>query len=338
MTEKRKLRAGVIGLGVGEKHIEGYTADPRCEVVRICDFDEAKLTDVAGRHPGPETTLRPEDVLNDPEIDVVSIASYDNDHRDQVVAALEAGKHVFVEKPLCLFEEELEDIAAVLKAHPNLKLSSNLILRKSPRFVALRDRILNAELGDIYYVEGDYNYGRLHKITEGWRGDIPFYSVVHGGSIHLIDLLQWLTGKRVTEVTAMGAKMATRDTRYRFDDTVAALMRFQDGSIGKVTANFPCVFPHFHNLSIYGTQASFVQSHNGGASFYQTRDPEVPPRPVEEAYPGAAKGDMLARFISSIAEGGDPEVTAQDVMDAMAVSLAIETSNRLGKTVEVRYH
>jgi len=337
MSETRKLRAGVIGLGVGEKHIDGYTLDPRCEVVGICDIDADKLAEVSSRHAQIPTTQNPLDILSDPAIDVVSIASYDDAHRDQVVMAAENGKHIFVEKPLCLHDEEFADIAAALGARPELKLSSNLILRRCPRFVTLRERVRKGELGDVYYAEGDYNYGRMHKITEGWRGEVPFYSVAHGGAIHLIDLLMWITGDRVREVTAMGTNIATRGTAYRYNDTIAALLRFESGAVGKVTSNYSCMFPHFHNLTIYGTEATFVHNHNGGAALYQSRDPDVTPAAVTDAYPGAAKGDMIPQFVASILDGGEPEVTKQEVFDAMAVSLAIEQSNQLNKPVEVCY-
>lgn len=331
------LRAAVIGLGVGEKHIDGYRQDFRCEVVAICDVNPDKLADVSSRHPCIPTTRNPLDILDDPTIDVVSIASYDNAHHEQVVRAAKNGKHIFVEKPLCLHDEEFADIVMAMNERPLLKLSSNLILRKCPRFITLRDRIRVGELGNVYYVEGDYNYGRLHKITEGWRGEIPFYSVAHGGSIHLVDLLLWMTGDRVREVTAMGTNIATRNTPYRYNDTIAALLRFESGAIGKITSNYSCVFPHFHNVTIYGTNATFVQNHSGGAALYQTRDPNVAPSPVTDAYPGAAKGDMIPRFVSAILDGGEPEVTKQEVFDAMAISLAIEKSNQLNKPVEVLY-
>ncbi len=102
------LRAAVIGLGVGEQHISGYESDSRCTVTTLCDFDAFKLAQVASRHPGKNLAQSAEDVLADPEIDVVSIATYEDIHCEQVVAAVKTGKHVFVEKPLCLSFAELE--------------------------------------------------------------------------------------------------------------------------------------------------------------------------------------------------------------------------------------
>jgi predicted dehydrogenase len=336
MSGSAQINAGVIGLGVGERHIAGYEASGRCRVVALCDIDPARLDEVAARHPGRRTTTSPADILEDPSIGVVSIASYDDAHAAQVVAAIEAGKHVFVEKPLCLTRGELDAIAAAAVRHPSCRLSSNLILRLAPRFVELRRRLGAGEFGRIYYLEGDYDYGRVHKITEGWRSRVPGYSVVHGGAIHLIDLLLWLSGGRVEEVFAYGNRIATEGTSFRRSDLVAALLRFRDGTVAKVTANFASVAPHHHRLSVYGTARTFEQSHTG-AAYFSSRDPAAAPEPVIDSYPGVAKGDMLQSFIGYILDGTAPDVTMAEVFDTMAVSLAIEESLESGQPVNVKY-
>ena len=106
-------------------------------------------------------------VLADADIDLVSICSYDDAHAEQVLAALEAGKHVFVEKPLCVTRTECDAIRAAHAVRPHLELGTNLVLWRSPRFVELRRRIRAGDMGTVYLVEGDYNYGRLEKLTEG---------------------------------------------------------------------------------------------------------------------------------------------------------------------------
>lgn len=324
-----KLRAAVIGLGVGEQHIAGYESDSRCEVTTLCDFDASKLAQVASRHPGKNLAHSAEDVLINPDIDVVSIATYEDMHCEQVVAAVETGKHVFVEKPLCLSFAELERIVSSLKSHPQVRLSSNLILRKTPRFIELKRQVEEGCLGDLYYLEGDYDYGRLHKLTDGWRGQLTGYSVVHGGGIHLIDLLCWLHDDVVAEVFAYGNKTFTQGTVFRGNDLVVALLRFKKGLVAKITANFGCVAPHFHRLSVYGSLGTFQQSHSG-ASYLFSRDAQVSPTAINDAYPGSAKGDMLPSFVRSILDGTTPDVTAQEVIDVMSVSLAVERSLSTG--------
>ena len=205
----KRLRAGVIGLGVGEEHIAGYQSHPDCAVVALCDFSDEKLRTVGAKYPGIRLSSQAGEVLQDPEIDVVSIASYDNYHYEQIVQAINYDKHIFVEKPLCLYENEAAHIRALLEQKPSLKMSSNLILRMSPRFRLLKQMITNGEMGQLFYVEGDYNYGRFYKITDGWRGKIDYYSAVCGGGVHMVDLLLWLTRDRVVEVAAYGKAGST---------------------------------------------------------------------------------------------------------------------------------
>jgi predicted dehydrogenase len=334
-VSERALRAGVIGLGVGERHIAGYEADRRCHVVALCDTDGERLRTVGERYPGRRLFADPAGLLADPSIDVVSIASFDDDHYAQVMAALLEGKHIFVEKPICMRASELADIRAALAANPKLRLSSNLILRRSPRFARLRERVRRGELGVPYYCEADYNYGRIQKIVEGWRGQRQYYSVTHGGGIHLIDLIMWILGEKPVVVSAFGNAIATRDTQFKFNDCVAALLKFPSGAVAKITANFGCMFPHHHNLSVYGTKATFVHDRLG-ARLYTSRDPDAAAIPIEDAYVGPAKGDMLPAFVASILDGSAPDVATDEVIDAMEVSLAIEEAARFEQTVKLR--
>lgn len=332
-----RLNAAIIGLGVGEQHIKGYSEDSRCKVVALCDFDEKKLAEVGSRYPNISLTKDSDKILSDPLIDIVSIASYDNFHHDQIIAALRNGKHIFVEKPLCLNRTEYESISCELQKNKDLKISSNLILRKSPRFKELRSRIQKGMLGEVYFLEGDYDYGRINKLTDGWRGRIKNYSVVCGGAIHLIDLLLWLTGKRIDEVFAYGNNFCTKNlNQFQNPDLVVALLKFTDGTIAKVSANFGSVTPHLHRVCVYGTAGSFTQGHLG-ASYLSSRNPEDTIETLKDSYPGVNKGDMLPSFINSILDGVAAEVTPQEVLDVMNVAIAIDESLLINRPVSLKY-
>lgn len=334
------VRAAVIGLGVGEQHAAAYAAHPDAEVVALCDIDEERLAEVGRRYPRARRTADAHELLGASDIDAVSIASFDDVHHEQIMAALSSGKHVFVEKPLCLTADETADIRGALAARPDLVLSSNLILRMSPRFVWLKERIEAGELGRLYHVEGDYEYGRLAKLTDGWRGRLPHYSVVLGGGVHMVDLLLWLTGDRVVEVAAYGNRISTEGSRFRFDDMVVAVLSFESGMVGKVSANFGCVHPHFHGLTVYGTKATFI-NRPGDAEYWTRREDEgqatVDSAPVKAAYPGVGKGDLIASFICAVNGQGEPVVSADEVFDVMYVCLAIERAAREGRAVAVEY-
>ena len=331
---KGNLLAGVIGLGVGERHVVGYDRHPQCQVKVLCDLNPEVLNKVGERHKGKELTSDPASVLEDPNIDVVSIASYDNSHERQVVQALQKGKHVFVEKPLCLTSRELENIVRTLNAYPSLKLSSNLILRKSPRFMELKNRIESGDFGEIYHFEGSYDYGRLRKLTHGWRGKTPNYSVTHGGGIHVIDLVVWLSGKKVATVQGAGNKIPTKGSIFEGPSLTSAILQFEDGSTAQITSNYASVTPHHHKISVYGTRCTFEQSHQG-AVYIKSREPEVAPELVSSPYPGADKSDLLHNFIDSILGETEPQVSKQEVVEAMSISLAIDEA--INSTVSKKF-
>jgi predicted dehydrogenase len=332
----KQLRAAVIGLGVGAQHMDGYDAHHACRTVAICDLDAKKLSAVAAGRPHLRTTTVPEEILNDPSIDVVSIASPDDCHHRHVMAALRSGKHVFVEKPLCLLPDEAADIAAQLMACDGLRLGCNLILRRSPRFDGLREMIRAGKLGDVYQIEGAYNYGRLEKITHGWRGAIPYYSVTLGGGIHLLDLMMWMLGSRVSEVAAVGSRIAGAGTRVQFDDAVTATLRFENGAIGTLSSNFGCVYPHFHRFIAYGTKATFENRPDAGLLF-TSRDAAVPPERIETPYPGIHKSALIGNFVDTILGRAAPLVTHREIFDCLAVCFAIEQALRNRVPAAVHY-
>ena len=327
------LRAGIIGLGVGEQHITGYER-AGCEIAAICDIDAERLAAVAADHPDARAYASADELLDDPDVGVVSVASYDDAHHAQVIRALEGGKHVFSEKPLCLRRGEADEIHTALAARPELRLSSNLPLRASPRFEAVKRMIDDGELGRPYYLEGDYDYGRPWKITDGWRGELDFYSVVLGGAVHVVDLLLWLTGGRVAEVGAVGSQVPTAGTQFRFDDLVVATLRFEDDVIAKIGANFACVHPHFHGVKVFGTEATFV-NRLGPASVYRRDGQETREEPLDAAYPGVEKGDLIPEFVASIRGEGPARVTADEVFEALAVCFAIDQAAAGGDRVGV---
>ncbi|MEM7198453.1 MAG: Gfo/Idh/MocA family oxidoreductase, partial [Pseudomonadota bacterium] len=272
----RPLRAGVIGLGVGEQHVIAYNADPHTTTYAICDLDETRAQACAKDHNITKIYTQAEDLLCDDTLDVVSICSYDEFHADQVVMALENGKHVMVEKPVALHRHELERIIAAYQAQ-DLLLTSNLILRRSPRFIALKTLVTNGYFGNIFAIEGDYLHQILWKITQGWRGKMPFYCVTYGGGIHLIDLMRWLLGQEVVSVQAMGSDKICRDTSFPYPDCMINLLEFADGVLGKSMTSFAPKRPHLHRLNIFGTKAVY-ENGNNDAHLYADDDTVAPIR------------------------------------------------------------
>ena len=332
------LKAGVIGLGVGEKHVEGYLNHPDCEVVALCDFSDEQITKTRRKYPDVNIASSADEILENPEINVVSIASYDNFHHGQIITALNHGKHVFVEKPLCLNDKEAYDIRKCLNDHPELRLSSNMVLRTCPRFLCIRDVFRSGEMGRLFYIEGDYYWGRIHKLTQGWRKDMDFYSIVHGAVLHMIDLVLWITGMRPTEVQAYGNRIATEGTSLRYNSSAFIMMKFEDGTVAKVTGNGGAVYPHFHRLAVFGTKKTAIHDITG-AKWLETSDPDTELRDIVEDYPAKEKrGEVITSFINCILDHNVlPIVPVNDVFDAMSVCFAAEKAINESCTVKINY-
>lgn len=340
-----KLNVGVIGLGVGLQHIATYLNHPDCNLIAICDFDEEKLLETATRLDSSIlTTTDPARLLNSPAINLVSIASWDNFHAEQIILGLQNKKHLFVEKPLCVSEDEALKIGTALAKHRDLKIGTNLILRLSPRFLELKKKIVAGEMGDLISIEGDYNYGRLRKILNGWRGQVEGYSGVLGGGIHVIDLMLWLTGRKVLEVAAFGGKVATHQSSFQNYDLVTSLLRFEGGLVGKMSVNLGCVYPHFHKFTLYGTKATF-ENNIESAYMYQQFDNNEGKLEINYdrdaiglPHPGTQKGAYLEKFIESVVNHTPLPINPKEIFDSLSVCFAIEKAAHTGKIELVRYN
>jgi predicted dehydrogenase len=248
---------------------------------------------------------------------------------------LEHGKHVFVEKPIARNASELAAVKAVWQ-RSGCHLSSNLILRAAPLYLKLRDMIASGELGDVYAVDGDYLYGRLEKLTDGWRAEVDRYSVIEGGGIHLVDLLMWLTQQRPHRVAASGNRIATAHTPFRYRDFMAATYEFPSGLVGRVTANFACVHRHQHVLRVFGTRATFVYD-DQGARLHVSRDPATAPRLLDAAPRAESKGALLPAFVGAVRSGRRDEAATQLHFDVVSACVAADRAADAGAVVDIDY-
>jgi predicted dehydrogenase len=331
-----ELGAAVVGLGVGAAHARAW-AEAGVPVRWLLDLDAEKAAATAAELGGDARVARTYDeILGDPAVSVVSIASYDDAHFEQAVDALNARKHVFVEKPLCRTVEEVRRVEQAWESAGRPLLRSNLVLRAAPLYVWLRDRLEAGDLGELYAFDGDYLYGRLHKITEGWRGGVEDYSVMLGGGIHLVDLMLWLTGQRPVAVSAVGNRIATEGTEFRYLDYVAATYRFDSGLVGRIGANFGCVHPHTHAVRAFGTRGT-VLNDDAGPRRHRGRDDEPDVEQLDLAPVPASKGALIADFARSIREAGGSDGDTRHEFALIRACAAADRALTERREVEVDY-
>ena len=329
-------RCGVSGLGVGEQHALTYSEDPRCRLTSLFDIDPIKLHNVGTRFAGAAEFQSWENLLDGAPLDILSVASPESEHSNQIVSALHKGWHVFAEKPLCQTREELCAIRESVKASQKLLLT-NLVLRAAPAFRELRRLIADGDFGRVYAFDGDYLYGRLWKITEGWRGEIPYYSVMQGGGIHMIDLMHWCLGEKPCSVQTHSNNICTTNTSFRHHDMQSANFLFPSGIIGRVTANFGCVVRHQHVVRVFGTKATFI-SDDSGPRLITGRDGQAQRLSDFPALP-SSKGAFISEFLGLLAKNTSDWKDSMDSHFAtMSICLASDESVKAGgELMEIIY-
>ena len=330
----KRLSVGVIGLGVGARHVASYGSLEGVAVKAICDIDPTRLEQVGAAFDIAERHTDYRSITEDPNIDVVSICSYDDYHAEQAISCFRNGKHVMVEKPVVLHRHEAEQVLRAQQDSGKL-ITSNLILRASPRFAELKRQIDDGEFGEIFCIEGDYVHEILWKLTRGWRGKMDFYCTVFGGGIHLIDLMRWLIDQEVAEVCGMGNKILTRGSDYRFEDSFLHILRFDGGTLGKSLSTLGPQRTKFHALNVYGTRKTFINDMPDAKLF--DGDQAANETAVTTPYPGMEKGDLIPEFIAAVRSGQEPEVGARDVFRVMDICFAAWEASQAGRTVKVSY-
>lgn len=340
VSQNANIGVAVVGLGVGEQHALAYARDARCALRWLCDLSPEKATEVYARvakigEVGQVATSF-DVILSDAETSLVSLATYDDQHYDEVLRAFAAGKHVFVEKPLCRTWDELQGIVQAWKDGGKPHLASNLVLRAAPLYMWLSEQVRSGAFGEIYAIDAEYFYGRLPKITEGWRKDVKDYSVMEGGGIHMIDVMMTLAGQRPTSVWTAGNRVATQGTGFGYDDFQAATFKFPSGLIGRVAANFACVHRHHHIVRIFGTKATFIYD-DMGPRLHSTRDESAQAAPVDLSPLPSGKGALIPEFIDAIVCGADPTDQAQREFDLVSVCAHSDLSHASGREIEIRY-
>lgn len=286
----------VVGLGVGEQHARSYARSSAFALTMLCDQDLDKAANLANELKVPSISDSFSEVLAKPGVDLVSIASFDADHAPQAIDSLVSGKHLFVEKPLCRRRSELDNLRQAWEDAGQPLLVSNLVLRRAPLIQHFQRIIRSGQIGEIYAFYGDYLYGRLDKLTQGWRGKSD-YSVFLGGAIHMLDLLLQLTGQKPSSVSACGNNTCTRGTAFSGLDYHSATFHFSSGLIGHISANFGCVHPHHHHLRIYGTKGTLIYD-DAGARLISSRDPQL----VAEKIPGTTEATPKGLIIETLPE------------------------------------
>ena len=250
----KKLRVANIGMKFGMSHVEGALGCEDAEIVALCDNNEENLRFAGERYNIPEEKWFTDymDIVNNPDVDVVTVATPDQQHVKISCDLLRAGKHVLCEKPLALLREDLEEIIKVAD-ETGKKFMVGQICRFTPSFEKAKEIVETGVIGDLYFIESEYAHDYM-KLVDNWRADPDRHGVI-GGGCHAVDLIRWIAGDPI-EVFAYGTHKLLPTVAY--DDATIAVMKFDENTAGKVFVSTGCKRDYTMRTVIYGTKGTLI--------------------------------------------------------------------------------
>jgi predicted dehydrogenase len=187
---------GVIGYGYwGPNLVRNFATSERSRVIAVSDLDPGKLAVSKRRHPEVETTGNFRDLLQNPKIDAVAIATPVHTHFELALAALNAGKHVLVEKPFARTSEQVRRLIDEADRR-NLTLMVDHTFLYTPAVQKIRELVLQGELGEVYY------YDSIRSSLGLFQNDV---NVIWDLAVHDISIIQYILDEDPVAVSATGS-------------------------------------------------------------------------------------------------------------------------------------
>ena len=344
----KKLRMGVVGLGMGMGHARGYQSHPAAELVAVCDADAARLAHQATELGIEQTYDDAARMFAQAGLDAVSIAVPNKFHAPLTIAALKSGLHVLCEKPMARTAAEAERmLKAARAARKNLMI--NFSFRFSDMSYALKDQVDAGVIGDIYFGRTVWHRRRGIPQLGGWFG----IKEMSGGGplidlgVHRLDLALWLMG--YPEPVAVSgstydpiARQRARKERKAYDveDVACGLIKFANGATLILEASWALNIKENEHMitSLYGTKGGLVQRNvEGGYGFeaemYTAEGDSHFTKKLDRRDESAP--EAYHEFVNSILENRQPIATGEDGLKVMKILDGIYKSAATGK--EVRY-
>lgn len=284
------IKVGIIGMGfIGVSHIEGVRRIGDLELVAVADANAELAQSKAGEYGIKRCCASIDEMIQDPEIDVIHNCTPNHLHLEINRKIIEAGKHVFSEKPLATTLEASEQMMEVLGRHPETIAGVNYCYRMNPLIQDAKNRIAQGEIGRPLLVHGSYLQDWLLYDTDfNWRVERKY-----GGSsrciadigTHWLDTAQVMVGSRISEVCgnaviahpvrkkplsavetfSVNNEVEREDVKVDTEDYAGALLRFENGTTGvfqcsEISAGRKC----FIDIEVDGSQASYHWQHELG--------------------------------------------------------------------------
>ncbi|MCK9411113.1 MAG: Gfo/Idh/MocA family oxidoreductase [Prolixibacteraceae bacterium] len=266
----KKYSVGIVGYSwAAGAHIDAINKTSTGLVSAVCSsrrLDPALVSASHGCQIKCYTNLA--EMLADPELDVISICSYPSEHAQQAILAAKAGKHLIIEKPLAL---NWSDCLAVRDAvdEAGVKTCVCFECRYSSQFITIKSIIDKGLLGQIHYGEVDYYHG-----IGPWYGQYRWNisKAIAGSSLlsagcHALDALLLCMGNEVASIHGFTTNSSNEDfAKYDYPTTSVSILKFKNGSVGKVASVIDCLQPYYFHVHLVGSEGSLLDN-----KFYSTQ-------------------------------------------------------------------
>ena len=263
MSSKR-YNVGIIGYGwVATAHIAAINATPHAQVTAVCSSRSLDAAQVSAQHGGSiKCYSSVDEMIKDPEVHVVSICSYPQDHAKHAIAAAKAGKHLIIEKPLALNWQDCLAIQTAVQ-ETGVKTCVCFECRFSSQFLATKAVIDKGLLGKIHYGEVDYYHGIgpwYGQFRWNTRKDAGGSSLLSAGC-HALDALLLCMGSDVETVSSYSTHSTNRDfAKYEYPTTSVTILKFKDGRVGKCASVIDCLQPYYFHVHLVGSEGSLLDN------------------------------------------------------------------------------
>jgi len=234
----------IVGAGNwGKNLVRNFAGLQRCRLKYICDLNPDLLQTYARQYPTVSTTTRLEDVLQDEEVCAVVIATKAAAHYPVAKQCLQAGKHVYVEKPLTLSVQEATELISLAREKDRILMVGHL-LEYHPAVLKVKELIDNGELGEVYYIYTQrVNLGVVRRDENAWWSLAP----------HDISVICYWMGKEPVRVSAHGQRILQKQV----EDVVFATLEFDDGRLAHIHVSW--LDPHkIRKMTVVGSKKMAV--------------------------------------------------------------------------------
>jgi len=335
------LGAAVLGTGdVSGEHIRAYQSNPHTEVRAILSRDRARAEAKARQYnlSNCRAYTDLDELLRCDDIHVVSICTPHHLHVEQGVACAQAGKHVVVEKPVALDLAGLRKLECTIREH-KVRSVVGFVLRWNPLFETIRAILADGAIGDVFYGEVDY----LHGITRDY-GLYPWLRQrAFGGTAlltagcHAVDGLRWFLGKEAVEVLGYANFSKGNPLDYEYEPNSVILVKFEDGTLGKVATSIEYVAPYTFPIVLMGNQGTIRDNRLftrrwPGQTGWATIPSILPDSGAVTHHPFVAQ---IRHFLECVRSGAESHCNVADSVKTHEICIAGEMSKLEGRPVRL---